>query len=346
MTKRERVERAIGCEWTDRVPVYDKLRNDHAIEYYAGRPLRIRDGFRTVCKAIDRTHDLFSVVRTPQRMGRFVGEDGRIRHQTRWTTWIMDRQYPNLAAVADDLEADMKDCYNWNPDSSYIERTRLEFEAPFYHMDENDPPCRCLGSNKTLDAIHSLCGLEQFCFLLADYPDLVQDWIDARTDASVRHAHAIGPLGLSPVAQHAEDIAFKGTTMYSPSMLRRYLFPGLKRIVKAWHEHGVRVMFHSDGYLMEILDDLLDCGFDGLHPIEVTAGMDLAAVRTHVGHRMFLCGGIDVSQLLPFGNVAEVRAACAHAIDVGSPGYFIGSTTEMQHLVPLRNVRAVYEPPS
>ncbi len=343
MTKRERVERAMACEPTDRVPVYDKLRNDRANCYYAGRPLCIRDGLRTVCLAIDRTHDLFSNIRVPQRSGRGPGEDGPTRHNDRWTAWIMDRRYERQTDLARDVETDLRACVAWRPDAAYVSEVRREFEAPFAHMNPIDPPVRMVGSIKTLDAIHSLCGLEQFCYLLADEPALA--WLEARTQAAVAHVHAIAPLGLSPLAQHAEDIAYKGRTMYSSTMLRRYLFPGPKHIVSAWHEYGVRVMFHSDGYLMDVLDDLLDCGFDGLHPNEVAAGMDLAEVRRKVGRRMFLAGGIDVSRLLPFGSVIEVRAACDRAVAVASPGYFIGSTTEMQWPVPLRNVRAVYATP-
>ena len=86
-------------------------------------------------------------------------------------------------------------------------------------MNPIDPPVRIVGSIKTLDAIHSLCGLEQFCYLLADEPALVLDWLEARTQAALAHVHAIAPLELSPLAQHAEDIAYKGRTMYSPTML-------------------------------------------------------------------------------------------------------------------------------
>lgn len=311
MTKRERVECAVVCEQADRVPVYDKLRNDRAISYDAGRPLRI--------------------------------PDGRRRHISRWTTWIVDLLYERQTDLVRDVEADLRACMAWRPDAARMADARREFEAPFAHMNPADPPVRTIASIKTLDAIHSLCGLEQFYYLLADEPTLVRDRPEARTQAAV--AHAITPLALSPLAQHAEDIAYKGRTMCSPAMLRRYLFPGLKRIVAAWHEHGVRVMFHSDGYLMGVLDDLLDCGFDGMHPNEVAAGMNLAEVRRKIGRRMSLAGGIDVSQLIPFGSVADVRAACYHAVAVAAPGYFIGSTTEMQWPVPLRNVRAVDDTP-
>ena len=65
------------------------------------------------------------------------------------------------------------------------------------------------------------------------------------------------------------------------------------------------------------------------------AGMDLKRLRENYP-TLFLAGGIDVSQLLPFGTPVEVEAACFKALsDTGEIGYFIGSTTELQNTVPL-----------
>ena len=119
----------MACETTNRVPVYDKLRNDRAISYYAGHPLRIRDGFRTVCLAIDRTHDLFSNIRVPRRSGRVTGEDGRTHHNDRWTTWIMDRRYERQTDLARDVETDLRACVAWRPDAAYVSEVRQEFEG-------------------------------------------------------------------------------------------------------------------------------------------------------------------------------------------------------------------------
>ena len=76
MTRRERVERAIACEPTDRVPVFDKIRNDAAIGYYSGRRLRIDNGFETVCRAMDRVLDLFQQ-REGARAHAALGRRGR-----------------------------------------------------------------------------------------------------------------------------------------------------------------------------------------------------------------------------------------------------------------------------
>ena len=39
MSKRERVERTMGCQETDRVPLYDLLRNDAALAHFGGQEL-------------------------------------------------------------------------------------------------------------------------------------------------------------------------------------------------------------------------------------------------------------------------------------------------------------------
>jgi hypothetical protein len=63
--------------------------------------------------------------------------------------------------------------------------------------------------------------------------------------------------------------------------------------------------------------------------------------------QLFLTGGIDVSQLLTYGTVDEVRAACCQAIaETGGRGYFLGSTTELHPDVNLANAIAMFETPA
>ena len=109
----------------------------------------------------------------------------------------------------------------------------------------------------------------------------------------------------------------------------------------AWHEHGTKCLFHSDGYLMDVLDDLVAIEIDGLNPIETVAGMSLKAVRDRYPH-LFLAGGIDMSQLLSNGTPEEVTEVCRQAIRDAYPGYFIGSTTEADNSCKTENLIAMY----
>jgi uroporphyrinogen-III decarboxylase len=58
-----------------------------------------------------------------------------------------------------------------------------------------------------------------------------------------------------------------------------------------------------------------------------------------------LMGGIDASQLLPFGSAEDVRAAVRKTIDeAGAQGrLWLGSSTEIHPAVKLENVLAMWD---
>jgi uroporphyrinogen-III decarboxylase len=91
------------------------------------------------------------------------------------------------------------------------------------------------------------------------------------------------------------------------------------------------------------MDDLVAADIDGINPMEVIAGMNIKEVRQK-WPKIFITGGIDVSQLMAFGTPDEVREACRQAIDdAGGTGYFLGSTTELHPGVKAENILAMVE---
>lgn len=121
--------------------------------------------------------------------------------------------------------------------------------------------------------------------------------------------------------------------------------PCLRRQVEVLRSAGIRVVYHSDGYLMEILDDLLEAGIDGLNPIEPMAGMDIGLLKRRYGRRLILVGNVDCSQVLPLGSVEDVRRAVRACVQVASPGggHFIGPSSEITPSTPVENILAFYE---
>ena len=163
------------------------------------------------------------------------------------------------------------------------------------------------------------------------------------TVRNITECHAIADAKLSPAVLTYGDIAHKLRLIHSPRFLRSEFFPRLKRLNDAWHEHGLKCLFHSDGYLMEVMDDLIEAGIDGLNPIETVAGMSLRELREKYGGKLFFAGGIDMSQLLSNGTPDEVREVCRGAIQDAYPGYFMGSTTEADNSCRLKNLLAMHE---
>ncbi len=107
----------------------------------------------------------------------------------------------------------------------------------------------------------------------------------------------------------------------------------------------MKVIYHSDGYVISVLDDMIDAGIDGLNPIEPLAGMDIGYLKKHYGKRLVLTGNLDCSQLLPLGTPEEVREGTRALLRTASPGggHFIGSSSEITPATPVENILAFCE---
>ena len=349
MTKRERVLRTMRFEETDRVPLYDIIQNDAIVEHYGGEPLTYENGDHLVGVAAGRTLDMTRMVGGPQRPREEVRSDGiRYRHE-RWTGWLLERPFFDLDTLVDWAGERIREANAQTFDSEYARCIHNHIEAKWTDFAEGDPTGRgdptvfVIESGVGLEWIYWATGMELFTELLMLRPDVVEEWLEALSACEVRRARAMADPHYIPIALTFTDIAHKTGTMFDPNWLRQYWVPRLKRLNDVWHEAGCACLFHSDGNLWGVLDDLVEAGIDGLNPIEVLAGMTVKEVRAKYP-KLFLAGGIDVSQLLTFGTPEEVRAACREAIEAtGGRGYFMGSSTEIHWDVRLENAQAMFE---
>jgi len=195
-----------------------------------------------------------------------------------------------------------------------------------------------------LDTAHVRAGLDLLAFAYAENPRCVSDWLEALNWAEIQRVHETADPHLSPVALVYSDIASTEQTLFSPKFLRKEFFPRLTRLVEAWHEHGIKVIYHSDGNLWAVLEDFRQAGIDGINPLEPLSRMYAGDVRKAYPD-WILMGGIDVSQLLPFGTESEVRETVRKTIqDAGATGrLWIGSTTEIHPAAKLENVLAMWD---
>ncbi len=349
LTKKERVLRTVRFEETDRVPLYDLIMNDAIVEHYAGERLTVANGHRVKGRAIGCVLDMTRMPNGPARPRRERQENGIELQVERWTSWITVRPWQDTAGLIEWIQRDILRANAQVYNRAYAEpvhariRRRQAYFAAGDPTGRNDPTVLVLESGAGLSEMYWYAGMEDFAYLMVDQPALVEAWLDARNHAELRRVAAIANPRLLPVVLTYDDIAYKNGTLFSPAWLREYWVPRLARLVDAWHQRDTYCLFHSDGRLWRILDDLVAAGIDGLNPLEVMAGMTVGEVRRRYP-KLFLTGGIDVSQLLAFGTPDEVRGACRQAIaEAGGGGYFLGSSTELHDAVRLENAIAMFE---
>ncbi len=121
------------------------------------------------------------------------------------------------------------------------------------------------------------------------------------------------------------DFADQRSLTVGPPTFRRVLKPLLAELCARLRAVNPQVLLflHSDGNLAEVLDDLVEIGFQAVHPIQPEC-MDMAAVKRRYGKRLTLFGGVSVQTELPGSTPEGIRSLVRRRVDeLGAAGGFI-----------------------
>ena len=137
-----------------------------------------------------------------------------------------------------------------------------------------------------------------------------------------------------------DDMAFKTSTFASPAMLREFVFPYHRKIVETVSSYNVPTLFHSDGNLEKVIDDLIDVGFVALHPFERLA-FDIRDARKKLGHCVTLMGNVDIDYLEAGTPEMCYNEAASLIAELGPRKYILTSRNNITKNVLPENLKAM-----
>jgi len=105
----------------------------------------------------------------------------------------------------------------------------------------------------------------------------------------------------------ADDWGTQHALLISPRLWRAFFKPLYADYTRRIKAAGKFVYMHSDGFIRDILDDLIEIGVDAINA-QVTC-MDLAELQRRFAGRITFWGQMDRQHMLCFGTVAEARQA-------------------------------------
>ena len=346
LTHRERVQLALDHQATDRVPVSmicayindparvaldEYLRRERGIsaEAYLDPIIDTKAvGPVYIGPALAAGTDIWGVHRMPMSYGPAAYDE--IDH------------YPLASAeTADDLLS-----YAW-PDPDWYDYSSLPDQIASLRAEGDD--CLWLyGWGNPYELSWYMRGFEQLFMDIVLQPEIVQALLTRVTGFCIEYnrrclEQARGEIDL---VMTADDIGGQNGLLMSLPMWEKHLKPHHVRLNRAIHEFGVRVIYHSDGAVMEAVDGLIDMGIDVLEALQFdAAGMDPVQLKKKAGNRLGLAGGVSVQKTLPFGTPDYVRAKTRFLIDVlgAGGGYLCGPAHAIQALTPPANIVAMFD---
>jgi uroporphyrinogen decarboxylase len=186
-------------------------------------------------------------------------------------------------------------------------------------------------------------GFERFVVATRKEREFLRRMIGFHADLYCVLVEALADAGM-PAMVYTDDLAYKSGPMLSPRLIEELFGDSYRRIVETAHSQGMKIIVHSCGNTTALLEWFADCGFDGVHPLEPTAGMDLATAKELVGERMCLIGNIDITHILVDASRDEVFAAVREAIrDAGRGGGYMVAPDHSHPKVSVERLRWMVE---
>ena len=133
--------------------------------------------------------------------------------------------------------------------------------------------------------------------MLLDYEmNLVEKWLEIGVDIMNFHT----------------DMGTQRGLMISPAKFRKYIKPLYKKLFTMCRDAGTHVYLSSDGRLLDIVDDLIDCGVS-IHDPQLRANTLEGIANAYKGK---MCIDLDLDcQMFAFCRPADIRKHVKEAVD-------------------------------
>ncbi len=194
-----------------------------------------------------------------------------------------------------------------------------------------------MGPGGILENVMWLLGYEGISFKLYDDEPLIKDMFDAVGSRLAKYLGAAAQYDSVGACCMGDDMGFKTSTMLSPEVYRKYVFPWQKKVVEAIHAAGKPALLHSCGNLAAVMDDIIDCGWDAKHSWEDNI-TPVWEAKEMWGDRITVLGGFDMDKISSM-PLDDIRPHTRTLIEKCAPGggWTLGTGNSVANYVPVEN---------
>jgi uroporphyrinogen decarboxylase len=245
----------------------------------------------------------------------------------------------------------IEDYESWEQPDPYLEARINQFEAGRKTQKEmNDEVFSIPATGALMECTWEGFGIEAFSRLLSK-PKNAKKVFDDRGKFTLELVKILADDDAKIVLLW-DDFGFKNGLFMSPHNYRKYVFPWLKQICETAHKRDCKILLHSDGDLLEIFEDIIECGIDIINPIESTTAnpdYDIFSLNQKYGDEITFSGNLS-PVLLAMGEISEIEAYAKKLISELAPngGYIFGSGHSINPAVTvdrfeaMQNIRRTY----
>lgn len=152
---------------------------------------------------------------------------------------------------------------------------------------------------------HFLRGLEEFWVDLYENPDEVEKLLDVLVDMNLYTIEKFAKAGSDGIT-FTDDWGLQNSLMVNPKLFKKFFKPRYEKLFKRTHELGMDTLMHSCGYIVEILDDLIEIGLDVVQ-MDQQANMGLDLLQERFAGRIAFWVPTDIQLIMATNDEKTIR---------------------------------------
>ncbi len=199
--------------------------------------------------------------------------------------------------------------------------------------------------------LYNQYGYTNFFMAFALYPEMMEKLFSLQADTAVKmnqaRLQAIRGANLPPLLRLDHDMADSRSTLADIKVLDDIWFPHFARAIKPLTDSGVKLIWHCDGNLMQMVPRLLECGLNGFQGFQYEDGMDyekICKMKDRNGNSLIIIGGVSVTTTLPHGSPGDVKKEIDWLVANGpETGLFLGGSSSIAPGVSWNNLQTMLE---
>jgi len=186
---------------------------------------------------------------------------------------------------------------------------------------------------------YNLRGFEQWIKDMFMDPSFCWEVLKFTTEYAIQEAKAMVVAGADVIAVHDGSAS---ASVISPRLYRTYAFPVERDVIQAIKKEGVMAVLHMCGDSRPNIEKMVETGADGIEPLDVLGGVNVADEKRRIGDKVCLKGGMN-NNTLGIGTTEQVVKEAKEIISKGASGggYILASGNVMEITFPLENVEAL-----
>jgi uroporphyrinogen decarboxylase len=157
------------------------------------------------------------------------------------------------------------------------------------------------------ECLNGVFGIENHLCWLALHEDDLHQVYARQAEWNRRFAMNCLDLGVDMI-HVSDDWGAQTGLLFSPDTWRRLIYPYHKVTCDAVRARRAYLSVHSDGNVTQVLDGIVELGYNVLHPFQESAGMDLSLYRRQYADAFVIMGGLDVQTTIGFGDYDRLRS--------------------------------------